>query len=141
MADIEALKKKLVPMFKAQTVKYENLQDALDLLCALGNTEDDMKDEYEDFTKSYYFKVSDKPEKDHMWLAVNKGNFTFGKGKPAKIDLTFTMTAQLAADMISGKVNSNSAFLSGNLKLEGSVKDGAKFQGMQAIMRDLLGLD
>jgi len=55
--------------------------------------------------------------------------------------LTFTMTAQLAADMISGKVNSNSAFLSGQLKLEGSVKDGAKFQGMQAIMRDMLGLD
>ncbi len=141
MADIAALKAKLVPKFKAQQFGFDELGDALQLLCELGNTEDDMKDEYEDFTKSYYFKVSDKPENDHMWLSVEKGKFTCGKGKPAKIDLTFTMTAALAADMISGKVNSNSAFLSGNLKLEGSVKDGAKFQGMQAIMRDLLGLD
>ncbi|NMC07359.1 MAG: SCP2 sterol-binding domain-containing protein [Candidatus Lokiarchaeota archaeon] len=141
MADIEALKKNLVPKFKAQQFTFAELGDALELLCALGNTEDDMKDEYEDFTKTYQFAVSDKPESEWMWLKVEKGKFSSGKGKIDKKDLTFTMTSQLAADMISGKVNSNSAFLSGQLKLEGSVKDGAKFQGMQAIMRDLLGLD
>ncbi len=141
MVDIAALKAKLLPKFKAQQFGYAELPEALDLLCALGNTEDDMKDEYEDFTKTYQFAVSDKPEKEWMWLKVEKGKFTCGKGKIDKKDLTFTMTAQCAADMISGKVNSNSAFLSGALKLEGSVKDGAKFQGMQAIMRDLLGLD
>nr|MDO8084911.1 SCP2 sterol-binding domain-containing protein [Candidatus Sigynarchaeum springense] len=100
-----------------------------------------MIDEYGDFTKTYQFAMSDKPESDWMWLKVEKGKFSCGKGKIDKKDLTFTMTAQLAADMISGKVNSNSAFLSGQLKLDGSVKDGAKFQGMQSIMRDILGLD
>ncbi|MBN2150258.1 MAG: SCP2 sterol-binding domain-containing protein [Candidatus Lokiarchaeota archaeon] len=141
MADIEALKAKLLPKFKAQEFGFDELGDALQLMCELGNTEEDFQDEYEDFTKTYQFAVSDKPESDWMWLKVEKGKFSCGKGKIDQKDLTFTMTAQLAADMISGKVNSNSAFLSGQLKLEGSVKDGAKFQGMQAIMRDVLGLD
>ena len=122
-------------------MKFEDLEDALNLLCLFGNSEDDMIDEYGDFTKTYQFAMSDKPESDWMWLKVEKGKFSCGKGKIDKKDLTFTMTAQLAADMISGKVNSNSAFLSGQLKLDGSVKDGAKFQGMQSIMRDILGLD
>jgi len=62
-----------------------------------------MKDEYEDFTKTYQFAVSDKPEADWMWLKVEKGKFSCGKGKLAAKDLTFTMTAELAADMISGR--------------------------------------
>ena len=141
MADIAALKKKLLPKFQSKDFKFEDLGEALELMCALGNTEDDFKDEYEDFTKTYLFAVTDRPEKNWMWLKVEKGKFSFGKGKIDKKDLTFSMTAQLAADMISGKVNSNSAFLSGQLKIDGAVKDGAKFQGMQAIMRDLLGID
>jgi len=139
--DKAELSQKLMPKFEAQNMKFEDLEDALNLLCLFGNSEDDMIDEYGDFTKTYQFAMSDKPESDWMWLKVEKGKFSCGKGKIDKKDLTFTMTAQLAADMISGKVNSNSAFLSGQLKLDGSVKDGAKFQGMQSIMRDILGLD
>lgn len=141
MADIEALKEKLLTKFKKLEVVFEDLGDALELMCALGNTEEDFQDEYEDFSKAYQFAVTDKPESDWMWLKVEKGKFSCGKGKLDAKDLTFSMTAQLAADMISGKVNSNSAFLSGGLKIDGAIKDGAKFQDMQAIMRDVLGLD
>ncbi len=141
MTDIAALKTKMLPKFKAQNIKFEELDEALLLLCELGNTEEDMQDEFEEFTKTYQFVVTDKPEADWMWLKVTEGKFSCGKGKTSGVELTFSMNAQLAADMISGKVNSDSAFLKGDLKLEGQIKDGKKFQLMQGIMRDILGLD
>lgn len=141
MTDIQALKDKIVPKLEANDIKFEELGEALELLCGLGSTEEDFQDEFEDFTKVYQFAVTDKPEADWMWLKVEEGKFSFGRGKLDKVDLTFSMTAQLACDMISGKVNSDSAFLAGDLKIDGSIKDGKKFQEMQAIMRDVLDLD
>ena len=141
MVDIEALKEKYVPKLEAEKIAWEELPECLDLMVAVANADDeDFPEEYGEFTKTYQFAVNDKPEAEWLWLKIVEGKFTKGTGKADVADLTFSMTAQLAAGMISGEVDSNSAFMKGDLKIDGAIGDGVKFQGIMALFKDVLDI-
>jgi putative sterol carrier protein len=42
--------------------------------------------------------------------------------------------------MVSGAVDSNTAFMKGELKLDGAISDGMKFQNIMALFRDVLDI-
>jgi putative sterol carrier protein len=140
MVDIEALKEKWMPKLEAQDLKFEELKEVLELMVGVANDNEDFADEYGSFTKTYQFNVSDKPEAEWMWMKIESGKFSAGMGKLPKYDLQFSMNAQVAADMISGKLDSNSAFIKGDLKIDGQIKDGVKFQGIMALFKDVMDL-
>ena len=140
MVDIEALKEKWMPKLEAQDLKFGELKEVLELMVGVANENEDFADEYGSFTKTYQFNVSDKPEAEWMWMKVEAGKFSAGMGKLPKYDLQFSMNSQCAADMISGKLDSNSAFIKGDLKIDGQIKDGVKFQGIMALFKDVMDL-
>jgi putative sterol carrier protein len=138
MARVDDLKKKFIPKLKTQKLAPEELPECLELMVLVANSSEEFKEDFGDFTKTYQFSVTDKPEAQWMWLKVVSGKFTKGMGKTEKPDLTFTMNAKLSADMISGAVDSNSAFMKGDLKITGQIKDGVKFQKIMALFNDVL---
>jgi putative sterol carrier protein len=140
MANLDELKKKIVPLLEDQSLTWTDLEAAMKLMEQVANDSDDFKEDYEDFTATYQFEVTDKPEAEWMWLKIVNGKFEAGRGKVAKYDLKFTMDSKLAADMISGAVDSNSAFMQGKLKLDGPIKLGVKFQGIMALFKDVLDI-
>lgn len=133
--DLAELKKKMAD----NELTFAEMSTAIDLLVKLSNDNEEFQEDFGEKSKVYQFAVSDKPEAEWLWMKLDKGKITAGRGKcPHKVDLTFTQSAQLAADMVSGKVDSNSAFLKGDLKITGNIKDGVLFQKMMAAWRDIL---
>jgi putative sterol carrier protein len=139
MVDIEALKAKYVPKLEAEELEWTEVPEVMDLLCAIANSDEDFEEEFGSFTKTYQFKVTDIPDGD-MWLKIEGGKFSSGAGLADPINLTFSMTKECAAGMVSGAVDSNSAFMKGELKLDGPIGDGVKFQNILALFKDVLDI-
>ncbi|MHA1719200.1 MAG: SCP2 sterol-binding domain-containing protein [Promethearchaeota archaeon] len=138
--DIEKLKEKYLPKLEAEELTWEEVPEVMELLVGIANTDEDFKDEFEDLTKSYAFIITDKPENEHMWIKIEEGKFSSGSGPLKPVDLAFSCDSKVAAGMVSGAVDSNTAFMKGELKLDGAISDGMKFQNILALFRDVLDL-
>ena len=140
MADLEALKEKYVPKLEEESLTYDEVSECIDLLVGVANDDEDFEEEFGELTKTYQFNVTDKPEAEWMWLKIVDGKFEAGMGKLDQVDLTFSQTAEVAAGMVSGAINSNTAFMKGDLKIEGNISDGVKFQEILGLFKDVLDI-
>ncbi len=131
---------KYTPKLEAEELEWSELPEVMDLMVLVANDDEDFEEEFGEFTKAYLFNVTDKPEAEWMWLKVEAGKFSAGSGKIDNPDLTFTMSAENALGMVSGAIDSNSAYMKGDLKIEGAISDGVKFQNIQALFRDILDI-
>jgi len=83
---------------------------------------DDLKEELEDIDQFVgQMVVEDKAFK--WWVKIGDGAFDYGEG--AAEDPSFTMTAnwETMGGLMSGEVDGTSAYMSGDLKIEGNLQD------------------
>jgi len=83
---------------------------------------DDLKEELEDIDQFVgQMVVEDKDYK--WWVKIGDGAFDYGEGEGA--DPSFTMTAnwETLSGLMSGEVDGTSAYMSGDLKIEGNLQD------------------
>lgn len=83
---------------------------------------DDLKEELEDIDQFVgQMVVEDKDFK--WWVKIGDGAFDFGEGEGT--DASFTMTAnwETMGGLMSGEVDGTSAYMSGDLKIEGNLQD------------------
>lgn len=83
---------------------------------------DDLKEELEDIDEFVgQMVIEDKGFK--WWVKIGDGNFDYGEGEGA--DPSFTMSANWATmgGLMSGEVDGTSAYMSGDLKIEGNLQD------------------
>ena len=136
MVDIKALIDKYQPKLEAEELSWEDMPECMELLVAFANQNEEFEFEFEMDEITWQFNITDGGDDDQMWLKVDKGKFDYGQGKSDSPDLTFSCTKELAADMVSGKVDSNAAFMKGDLKLDGPIPKGVKFQNVLALFKD-----
>ncbi|MFX1442077.1 MAG: SCP2 sterol-binding domain-containing protein [Promethearchaeota archaeon] len=83
---------------------------------------DDLKEELEDIDQFIgQMVVEDKDFK--WWVKIGDGAFDYGEGEGE--DPSFTMTAnwETMSGLMSGEVDGTSAYMSGDLKIEGNLQD------------------
>ena len=83
---------------------------------------DDLKEELEDIDQFVgQMVVEDKGFK--WWVKIGDGAFDYGEGEAD--DPSFTMTAawETMGGLMSGEVDGTSAYMSGDLKIEGNLQD------------------
>ena len=83
---------------------------------------DDLKEELEDIDQFIgQMVIEDKGFK--WWVKIGDKEFDYGEGEGA--DPSFTMTAnwETMSGLMSGEVDGTSAYMSGDLKIEGNLQD------------------
>ncbi len=87
---------------------------------------DDLKEELEDMDITIQMNVTDVDAK--FWLKAHDGTLEFGAGTVDNPSFTFSATKEVAAGMIFGEVDATSAYMAGDITVEGNLQDAMAFQ-------------
>lgn len=101
----------------------------------MANNSEDVQDEIEDWDKKILFDLGGSA---NFWIKAENGKFSTGQGKIEDPDVSMIISEDNAIMMFTGQLDSTDAYLSGKLKIEGSMDDAQKFGSITEIIRDEL---
>ncbi len=134
-----AIDMSLVKLFKKKfdegTMQNEDLPLFLELFAQVGNSNEDMRREVEDWDKVTQIIVMNTPTA--CWLQCKGGVYSAGNGMHPHPDLTFKVQMQVAKDIFSGKIDATKAYMDGTLFMEGSPMDSARFRTARELMKEV----
>ena len=70
--------------------------------------------------------ITDKEAK--FWLKAHDGTLEFGSGDVENPSFTFSATQEVGAGMLFGEVDATSAYMAGDITVEGNLQDAMAFQ-------------
>ena len=83
---------------------------------------DDLKEELEDIDQFIgQMVISDKDWK--MWVKIGDGAYEYGEGEDANASFTMTCNWETMAGISTGEVDGTSAYMSGDLQIDGNLQD------------------
>ena len=83
---------------------------------------DDLKEELEDIDQFIgQMVIEDKDYK--WWIKIGDGAFDYGEGEGADVSFTMSGNWETMSGLMSGEVDGTSAYMSGDLKIEGNLQD------------------
>lgn len=83
---------------------------------------DDLKEELEDIDEFIgQMVVEDKDYK--WWVKIGDGNFDYGEGETSDPSFTMSGNWETMGGLMTGEIDGTSAYMSGDLKIEGNLQD------------------
>lgn len=89
-------------------------------------TNDDLKDELADMDITVQQVITDVGKK--FWIKAKDGTIEYGEGDADSPSFTFSCTMKTGAGMLFGEVDATSAYMAGDITVEGNLQDAMAFQ-------------
>jgi len=115
-----------------------SISDSMDfftVLCEIANGNDEIQDEVEGWDRNMLFDITDGPK---ITLNVQGGKFQVSEGEEGTPDVTLSMNSDVAVGVLSGETDATSAYMAGDLKVQGPLPDAIKFRTLTELMREAL---
>ena len=87
---------------------------------------DDLKEELEDMDITIQMIITDADAK--FWLKAHDGSMEFGEGDVDNPSFTMSSTLEVGAGILMGEVDATSAYMAGDITVEGNLQDAMAFQ-------------
>jgi putative sterol carrier protein len=87
---------------------------------------EDLKEELEDMDIVIQMIITDANKK--FWLKAGEGTMEFGEGDVDNPSFTFSATKEVGSGMLFGEVDATSAYMAGDITVEGNLQDAMAFQ-------------
>jgi putative sterol carrier protein len=87
---------------------------------------DDLKEELEDMDITIQMILTDAGNR--FWLKAHDGTLEFGEGDVDSPSFTFSATKEVGAGLLFGEVDATSAYMAGDITVEGNLQDAMAFQ-------------
>ena len=87
---------------------------------------EDLKEELEDMDIAIQMVITDADKK--FWLKAHDGTMEFGEGSVDNPSFTFSATKEVGSGMLFGEVDATSAYMAGDITVEGNLQDAMAFQ-------------
>lgn len=124
----EALVNELKEKFDAGAAAAEP-DDALkcfQLFEQVADEMEDLKEELEDMDIAVQMILTDADKK--FWVKASEGNLEYGEGDVDNPSFTFSATKEVGLGMLFGEVDATSAYMAGDITVEGNLQDAMAFQ-------------
>ena len=87
---------------------------------------EDLKEELEDMEIAIQLVFTDADKK--FWLTVKEGALDYGEGDVENPSFTLSSTLEVGAGIVMGEVDATSAYMAGDITVEGNLQDAMAFQ-------------
>ncbi|MFX0136481.1 MAG: SCP2 sterol-binding domain-containing protein [Candidatus Hodarchaeota archaeon] len=103
----------------------------------LAQENEDIKEEIEDMdTIIAQFEVTDVAYK--YWVKVGEGEVDYGEGEAEAPTVTMKATGATWAGMATGEIEGTSAYMSGDLQIEGNLQDSIAYAEINSMVGEAL---
>ncbi|MFO7797247.1 MAG: SCP2 sterol-binding domain-containing protein [Promethearchaeati archaeon] len=92
----------------------------------LAEESEDLKEELEDMDIAVQMILTDIDKK--FWVKAKEGTLEYGEGEIDDPSFTFSATSEVGAGMLYGEVDATSAYMAGDITVEGNLQDAMAFQ-------------
>jgi putative sterol carrier protein len=128
-----ALKDMILDKIQEGSFGMEDLKDYFTVSTQISNNTEDIQDEVEGFDRTFLYKISGRPI---AWLRIKDKTFEMGSGDIEGPDITLDMSEELAIGIFSGQVDPTTAYMSGDLKVDGAVNDAIVLRNMLNLVHE-----
>ena len=104
----------------------DDLITMYELYKQIAKENEDLKEELEDMDIVVQQVITDKDVK--FWMKAKEGALEYGKGETDNPSFTFSCTMAVGAGMLYGEVDATSAYMAGDITVEGNLQDAMAFQ-------------
>ena len=124
----EGLLKALKEKFDAgaDAAKPEDMMDVFKFFEAVSKENEDLAEELEDMDIAVQQILTDVDKK--YWIKAQNGDISYGEGEIDNPSFTFSCTMAVGAGMLFGEVDATSAYMAGDITVEGNLQDAMAFQ-------------
>lgn len=103
----------------------------------LAEENDEIKEEVEDIDQiMVQFEYTDADYK--YWVKVGEGTVDYGEGEADEPSVTMKATGATWAGLGSGEIEATSAYMSGDLQIEGNLQDAITYGEINGMVGDIL---
>ncbi len=110
----------------ASAASADDVKKSLAFIKQVSVENEDLKEELEDMDIAIQLVFSDVDIK--FWLTVKEGDLDFGEGDVDNPSFTLTSTLEVGAGIVMGEVDATSAYMAGDITVEGNLQDAMAFQ-------------
>lgn len=127
MVDESLLKKmKAAQDAGAASASADDMLMVFDFIKQISIENEDLKEELEDMDIAIQMIITDADKKN--WLTVKEGKLDFGEGDVENPSFTMSSTLEVGAGILMGEVDATSAYMAGDITVEGNLQDAMAFQ-------------
>jgi putative sterol carrier protein len=110
----------------ATSASPDDVAKTFEFIKAISTENEDLKEELEDMDIAIQLVISDADKK--YWLTVKEGDLDFGEGDTENPSFTMSSTLEVGAGILMGEVDATSAYMAGDITVEGNLQDAMAFQ-------------
>ena len=127
MVDEDLLKKiKTAQDAGASAASVDELKLMYEFVKQISTENEDLKEELEDMDIAISQILTDVDKK--YWLTVKEGDLQYGEGDVDNPSFTMSSTLEVGAGILMGEVDATSAYMAGDITVEGNLQDAMAFQ-------------
>jgi putative sterol carrier protein len=105
----------------ASSASVESMMKNFEFIKQISAENEDLKEELEDMDIVIQMVITDADKK--FWLSVKEGNLDFGDGDVENPSFTMSSTLETGAGILMGEVDATSAYMAGDITVEGNLQD------------------
>jgi putative sterol carrier protein len=132
------LKSVVIRKISNGTFSIEDIPEYLEVMVQICNNDKKIQKKSRKSNLKFQFNIAYGPS---FWIKIDKGKFSSGKGRLEEYDVVIEMNKNIAAGMFTGEVNAAAAYMSKQLKFDGPLRHGMKFQKWTNAVQKELGID
>jgi putative sterol carrier protein len=110
----------------ADAAEPDDVLDVFEFFKQVAQEDEMLAEELEDMDIVVQQVLTDVDKK--YWIKAQEGNIEFGEGEADNPSFTFSATMEVGAGMLFGEVDATSAYMAGDITVEGNLQDAMAFQ-------------
>lgn len=105
----------------ASSASADDVMRMYEFVKQISKENEDLKEELEDMDIAISMIITDSDKK--YWLTVKEGDLDFGEGDVDNPSFTMSSTLEVGAGILMGEVDATSAYMAGDITVEGNLQD------------------